>query len=38
MNIFGFILKKYMEIGDILEIISVPNQAYVYEHVQKIAK
>ena len=25
-----------MEIGDVLEIISVPNQAFVYDHVQKI--
>ena len=33
---FWVYIKKYMEIGDVLEIISVPNQAYVYEHVQKI--
>ena len=25
-----------MEIGDCLEIISVPNQRFVYEHVKKI--
>lgn len=33
---FRVYFEKYMEIGDILEIISVPNQAYVYEHVRKI--
>ena len=33
---FWVYLKNHMEIGDILEIISVPNQAYVYDHVQKI--
>ena len=33
---FWLYIEKYMEIGDILEIISVPNQRYVYEHVKKI--
>ncbi|MFZ0446715.1 MAG: hypothetical protein WAM95_19190 [Bacillus sp. (in: firmicutes)] len=33
---FWVYIEKYMEIGDVLEIISVPNQRYVYEHVQKI--
>ena len=33
---FWVYIKNHMEIGDILEIISVPNQAYVYDHVQKI--
>lgn len=33
---FWVYIEKYMEIGDILEIISVPNQAYVYEHARKI--
>ena len=33
---FWVYLKKYMEIGDVLEIISVPNQAYVYDYVQEI--
>lgn len=33
---FWVYIEKYMEIGDVLEIISVPNQAYVYEHVNKI--
>jgi hypothetical protein len=28
---FWVYIKKYMEIGDVLEIISVPNQAYVYD-------
>ena len=33
---FWVYVKKYMEIGDVLEIISVPNQVYVFEHVQKV--
>lgn len=33
---FWIYIKKYMEVGDVLEIISVPNQRYVYEHVRKI--
>lgn len=33
---FWLYIEKYMEIGDVLEIISVPNQRYVYEHVKKI--
>ena len=33
---FWVYIKKYIEIEDVLEIISVSNQAYVYEHVQKI--
>lgn len=33
---FWIYIEKYMEIGDVLEIISVPNQRYVYEHLQKI--
>lgn len=33
---FWVYLEKYMEIGDVLEILSIPNERTVYEHVQKI--
>ena len=35
---FWLYIEKYMEIGDTLEIMSVPNQRHMYEHVQKILK
>lgn len=33
---FWVYVEKYMEIGDVLEILWIPHVSYVYEHVQKI--